>query len=66
MTTVTELLIRGAQTGHVALVSKCGSVLAWMSRDRLVVEMIHAARLQDLLRKTVDDLVKPLTIIRCL
>ena len=57
MTTVTRLLVRGAQTGHVALIEKCGSVFIWMCRNRLIVEMIHANRFQDLLRKTVDSLV---------
>lgn len=60
ITTVIELLLMGARTNNVNLIQRCGSIIMWMSRDRIIVEMIHSTRFQDLLQKSLESLVESL------
>lgn len=60
ISTVVELLLMGARTNNVNLIQRCGSIILWMSRDRIIVEMVHSPRFQDLLQKSLESLVESL------
>ena len=60
ITTVVELLLMGARTNNMNLIQRCGSIIMWMSRDRIIVEMIHSSRFQELLQKSLESLVESL------
>ena len=59
ITTVIELLLMGAKTNNTKLIHRCSSIIMWMSRDRIIVEMIHAAKFfQDLLQNSLEGLIE--------
>ena len=55
--TVVETLSMGAKTNNANLIKRCGSIILWMSRDRLIVEMMHTNNFQELLKDCLEDLV---------
>ena len=55
--TVVDMLTRGAPAGRLDLIKRCGQVLLWMSRDRLIVELINGPKFQNILRQTLESLV---------
>ncbi len=46
---VVDLLMTGVKNNSEHVIQRCTSILMWMSRDQLLVEMIHSAPLQQVL-----------------
>ncbi len=55
--TVVESLTMGAKTNNKNLIKRCGCIVLWMSRDRLIVEMMHSSHFQELLQDCLEGLV---------
>lgn len=51
----------GTKNNNTNLIKRCGSILLWMSRDRLIVEMIQANHFQELLQDSLESLMTFLT-----
>lgn len=47
----------GTKNNNTSLIKRCGSILLWMSRDRLIVEMIQANHFQELLQDSLENLI---------
>lgn len=62
--TIVELLSKGAKSNNIKLIDRCRSIMLWMSRDRLIVEMIHGVKFQDMLQRSVDELIHSLAECR--
>lgn len=57
VTTATELLIMGVKNNNFSLIKRCSSILLWMARDRLIVEMFQLPKFQDLLQDSLEILM---------
>lgn len=47
----------GTKNNNTSLIRRCGSILLWMSRDRLIVEMIQSNHFQELLQDSLENLM---------
>ncbi|XP_057368032.1 LOW QUALITY PROTEIN: uncharacterized protein LOC130689033 [Daphnia carinata] len=55
--TVVDVLPIGAKTHNTNLIQRCGSIFSWMSRDRLILEMMKTPHFQELLEDCLKDMV---------
>lgn len=55
------MLSMGTKNNNSNLIKRCGSIILWMSRDRLIVEMMQAPHFQDRLQDCLENLMMMLS-----
>ena len=51
----------GAKNNNTNIIKRCGSIILWMSRDRLIVEMMQTDHFQELLQDSLENLMMMLS-----
>jgi len=59
--TVIDLMLEGVKKNQTKLIKRCSSIMLWMSRDRLIVGLLHSDNFQELLQGYLETLVPLLT-----
>ena len=57
LASVLELVATGIRINNGHIILRCSSILSWMSRDQLLVEIVQAAPLQELLHDCLENLM---------